>query len=587
MSEDASVDCKNEEHTGAQSKTKTGSPLPGETELTAEKPIILSFFSKNHQDSRPLKMVDTRCADPDLQLDVDIMILEYTLHQAVKAQFDFLSCASGCRHDEDEATTKAKAISSTRVLSIFDSFITYFNATYPSHVKSTGFFDNLDMLEFLVLLSSRSSSSATTTIQFSDNMPEKLRQVSSNNLAARRRWLVARERQTRKLSKQPQPQPAYSSSAAAAAAAGNFSTSIQDDVEDQICNAWNQNQHQHDFRTSPAAAVPTSNNPQLSLPLPLLFDLIPRFMDVSAEISALLGHRPNETWMHIAGQFMLQASLEALQIRTTSTRHLVHGNDTHNHTLTRALPRLDDCFAWGYVDPSYLLLAADVVAMPDGSSASANPSSDDKSKSSHDLDDEMVQLVNELFCDPHPSEPTDCSQSRTDSSSSCLRLKETPEWTSIRTTYLSEFSIAPDASTSSQSCRLDRLTTKYPLAQFLDELISFMRNIWDLFCTQLHAKPVLAQIEEDGCLSLSLESTLGTTSGIGVQKGVEFDGFLARVGLNKKNGNGILSLDRLDDEPELGLRHQSQPQPLASGGGGFVSSGNAWSQAKLRLRPSI
>jgi hypothetical protein len=542
-------------------------------------------------------MVDTRCADPDLQLDVDIMILEYTLYQAVKAQFDFLSCAigSGCHQDEDEATTKTKAISSTRVLSIFDSFITYFNATYPSHVKSTEFFDNLNMLEFLVLLSSRSSSSSsattTTTTQFSDNMPEKLQQMSSNNLAARRRWLVARERQTRKLSKQPQPQPAYSF-AAAAAAAGNFS-SIQDDVEDQICNAWNQNQHQHDSRTSPAAAAaPTSNNPQLPLPLPLLFDLIPRFMDVSAEISALLGHHPNETWMHIAGQFMLQASLEALQIRTrTRTRHLVHGNDTHSHTLTRALPRLEDCFAWGYVDPSYLLLAADVVANDNTStSASANPSSHDKSKSSlDDLDDEMVHLVNELFCDPsEPTEPIDCSQTspRTDptSPSSCLRLrlKETPEWTSIRTTYLSEFSIAPDASTSSQSCRLDRLTTKYPLAQFLDELISFMRNIWHLFCTQLHAKPVLAQIEEDGCLSLSPESTLGTTSGISVQQGVEFDEFLARVGLDRhKNGNGILSLDptRLDDdEPELGLRrHQSQPQPLASGGGGFVSSGNAWS----------
>jgi hypothetical protein len=550
-------------------------------------------------------MVDTRCADPDLQLDVDIMILEYTLYQAVKAQFDFLSCAigSGCHQDEDEGTTQAKAISSTRVLSIFDSFIYYFNATYPSHVKSTEFFDNLNMLEFLVLLSSRSSSSATTTTttQFSDNMPEKLQQMSSNNIAARRRWLAARERQTRKLSKQPQPQPAYSS----VAAAGNFS-SLQDDVEDQICNAWKQNQHQHDFRTSPpaaAAAAPTSNNSQL--PLPLLFDLIPRFMDVSAEISALLGHHPNETWMHIAGQFMLQASLEALQIRTTSTRHLVHGNETRNHTLTRALPRLDDCFAWGYVDPSYLSLAADVVAT-DNNSTSANPS--DKSKSSHDLDDEMVQLVNELFCDP--SEPTDCSQRspRTDptSTSSSLRLKETPEWTSIRTTYLSEFSIASDASTSSQSCRLDRLTTKYPLAQFLDELISFMRNIWDLFCTQLHAKPVLAQIEEDGCFSLSLESTLGTTSGISVQKGVEFDGFLARVGLfhhhKNGNGNGILSLDptrtRLGDdehapepetEPELGLRrhqYQYQSQPVASRGG-FVSSGNAWSQGKLRLRPSI
>ncbi|KIW61162.1 hypothetical protein PV05_01319 [Exophiala xenobiotica] len=486
-------------------------------------------------------MVDTRCADPDLQLDVDIMILEYTLYQAVKAQFDFLS-SSGC---QDEAEAKAKAISSTRVLSIFDSFIYYFNATYPSHVKSTEFFNNLDILEFLGLLSSRSTAS---TIQFSDNMPEKFRQASSNNLAARRHWLAARERQARKLSKQPQP--AYSSFAAAA------NVSIQDDVEDQICDAWNQHEHQHqhqlqhDSTTSLAASAPTTNeNPP---PPPLLFDLIPRFMDVSAEISALLGHHPNETWMHIAAQFMLQASLEALHARL-----LVRGDSD------ALLPRLDDCFAWGYVEP--ILLATDNPSSLDGCSL-----------------DEMVELVNELFCDPSDPATRDPSPSCpwASPSSSPSSLRENPNWTSIRTQYLSEFSIASDASAQSQTCRLDRLTTKYPPGEFQQQLTSFMRNIWDLFCNQLNAKPVLAQIEEDGHLK---------TLGICVE-GAEFDDFLGRVGLHK-NAAGILTLDHcLDDKPSASpeVRPQSRSQAQSQAqvrGGGFVSSGNAWRQS--RLRPSI
>ena len=35
-------------------------------------------------------MAQIRCADPAYQLDVDIMMLEYTLHHALRAQFDAL-----------------------------------------------------------------------------------------------------------------------------------------------------------------------------------------------------------------------------------------------------------------------------------------------------------------------------------------------------------------------------------------------------------------------------------------------------------------------------------------------------------------
>lgn len=35
-------------------------------------------------------MSDTRCADPTLQIDVDVMVLEYLLYQATGAQFQAL-----------------------------------------------------------------------------------------------------------------------------------------------------------------------------------------------------------------------------------------------------------------------------------------------------------------------------------------------------------------------------------------------------------------------------------------------------------------------------------------------------------------
>lgn len=39
-------------------------------------------------------MSDTRCADPTLQIDVDVMVLEYLLYQATRAQFQALESLS-------------------------------------------------------------------------------------------------------------------------------------------------------------------------------------------------------------------------------------------------------------------------------------------------------------------------------------------------------------------------------------------------------------------------------------------------------------------------------------------------------------
>lgn len=50
----------------------------------------ISIFSLWLQGKQAIKMTDTRCVNPEYQLDVDVMILEYLLYHAIRAQFDAL-----------------------------------------------------------------------------------------------------------------------------------------------------------------------------------------------------------------------------------------------------------------------------------------------------------------------------------------------------------------------------------------------------------------------------------------------------------------------------------------------------------------
>lgn len=50
-------------------------------------------------------MADTRCADPEYQLDVDIMMLEYLLYHATKAYFRALQNSHGMESMTDDDNT--------------------------------------------------------------------------------------------------------------------------------------------------------------------------------------------------------------------------------------------------------------------------------------------------------------------------------------------------------------------------------------------------------------------------------------------------------------------------------------------------
>lgn len=385
-------------------------------------------------------MADTRCADPELQLDVDIMILEYTLYQAIRALFESLSSGA---HNEIKATEAA------RLVIIFDSFVRLFNQNHPSHAQLVEFHLQLDILELLVLLSSRSS---IVPPQFADAMSDGLSKHAMRNLEARRKWIAAREKQNQRLGKQP----AYSDA------------DVAQDVEQQIYSAW---------KTQEAKQPVASQHPIQAL----LFDLLSRFMDISTTFMALIDQYPNDNWIELACEFMLQASLESLRLQLRN-----RGADR--------LPQLDDCFAWGYVGVN-----SDSTA--DGS---APP--------------EARDLVNSLFL-PSPDSGLDVNA-------------ENPSWTRRRMNFLSEFSIAFDASSQSQSSRLERLENKYPPGIFQDKLITALRSIWDNICGETgYGKPVLVQIEEGHLKSLDID-------------GAEFDVFLAKVGLEKHDDGYVRIIGR-------------------------------------------
>lgn len=67
-------------------------------------------------------MVDTRCANPEYQLEVDVMTLEYLLYHAVRAQLAALKAERNDEMDDDDDYTAdlEKKVTADRLLAMFD-----------------------------------------------------------------------------------------------------------------------------------------------------------------------------------------------------------------------------------------------------------------------------------------------------------------------------------------------------------------------------------------------------------------------------------------------------------------------------------
>ena len=370
--------------------------------------------------------------EPGLQLDVDLMILEYSLYQAVESQFRWL-----LDNNQDDNTFSQASLA----LSTFDCFIRVFHKQHPNRAQTPELDFRLDVLQFLVLLNSLVHHPVHN---LSESMPEKLQQSTASDLQARRRWLAERERHFRRREKRPITAPVRA---------------VDRDVEVQIFAAW----------SVPAISIPRIDSQETQALL--LFSLLPRFMAISAKFLPVIDQTPSSDWMEVACQLMLRAGVESLRLQT-------------QNRLTPDLPTLEDCFAWGYNASGALL---------NGNGATT-------------VDEEPSDLINDLF--------------RTSSNTTPSIREENSAWTKLRLETIHEFSIANDASTPSQSCRLERLADKYPLEDFQQKMVGTLHNIWELSCRDyIFGRPVLVEIEE------------GHLRSFGVEVGADFDAFAARVRL--------------------------------------------------------
>lgn len=391
-------------------------------------------------------MADTRCANSGLQLDVDLMILDYLLYQTISAYFDYLS---------DDSREKDKSDKVGRHHILFHTFVHQFKLNHPSHRQDAEMSFKLDILEFLVLLFNQ----ASTALEFSDETRERFGTQTAANIDLRRTWLAAHERHIRRLRQQ---QPDFPDN------------ELSRDLEEALCSAW---------CPQDSSMATTSSEHSRG---PLLFDLLERFMSISANTMDVIEQDISSMWVEFACHFMLQASLESLQLR------LQGGGEPES------LPRLEDCFAWGYIDLDVL--------------------TEDEDHYSALIDDGKVDLVNNLFRASASADGKNCN-------------RENPMWTRFRSGYLQEFSISLSAATElSQTCRLERLAAKYPVHIFLDRLVTVLQHMWASICQDgAMGKPVLVEIEEGHLKSLDIE-------------GPAFQDFMARVGLTDHDINGCLKL---------------------------------------------
>ena len=380
--------------------------------------------------------MDTRSAKADLQGEVDVMILEHTLFHAVEARFSALSV--GVQSSDGEV----QAEESLRLLHIFDSFIQIFNHHHPRYEHTPALHFRLDILEFLVLLSGLSS---TSSPQISEKMLEALKVRARDDIKARRRWQVARQRYLRQLDKCP-----ATPSAAAA----------HRDVEQETYVTW---------RSPPGTECCSESQAVDAL---ILCSLLQRFMVISAKFTDLIEQRIVPRWMAIACELMLQASVESLR------------SQIHNHRGDY-LPSMEDCFAWGH----------------------NNSGNSPATHSTADYDEEMTEMVNKMFQLPSDFYSTPAL--------------EDPAWTKQRMDTLNEFSFSTSPSAADLIRRLERLADKYPLIDFVHELVGVMQNIWALSCrVEYLGKPVLVEIEEGHLQSLDIF-------------GADFKEFASEVGLKR------------------------------------------------------
>jgi hypothetical protein len=79
------------------------------------------------------KMGDTRCADPALQLDVDVLMFEYLLHNAIKSQLSAMDQSYNNEGVKTETDGEELEATAQRLLIMFEC--EYYSVKFDSLIE--------------------------------------------------------------------------------------------------------------------------------------------------------------------------------------------------------------------------------------------------------------------------------------------------------------------------------------------------------------------------------------------------------------------------------------------------------------------
>ena len=244
---------------------------------------------------------------------------------------------------------------------------------------------------------------------------------------------------------------------------------------------------------------------QTANPPPALFNVLHRFMMLSAEIAPVQGEI-NEIWMELACEMMVHAALQTLS--TKPQKNINNDKEMDTDDSTEPKVRLADCFAYGFCK------SFDTAFTPK------------ELISDEDIDTEY--MINDLFRSSELDDVTDVPIHP--EVPIYPESEQNPAWTKIRHLYITEFALSastPDNESSRYADRLGRLRFKYPYEPFERKIIECLDNYWRISMHKsMSGMPVLVQIEQ------------GHLDGLNNN---EFDDFLKRVGL-RRDEDGILKM---------------------------------------------
>ena len=309
-----------------------------------------------------------------------------------------------------------------------------FNHHHKQHNLDTGTLFSIKILEFLVLLAqlngnARSGLSAPTDL-ISSTMHDKLVQHCIEHIKQREHWLRARKQANLNLTQKT----------STASSSSHLPTMAE--KENRIFAGW---------QSRP-------NNDPAPFRTVLFANILPRFMDISAELANVMGE-VNAKWMDLAARFILQAALDLVS--------KTNGGD--QRVKEDVAISLASCFAWGYNEQSSHTNGSD-------QHGTARPA---------DLPFETEPYMEEIFCESP--------------SSTNKALVENNLWATTRHHYIDLFVLPTSLKSSGLSLdelrarRIAKLKHQFPLQEFLMELADYMQKVWDLSCT-LTGLPLLVQL---------------------------------------------------------------------------------------------